>query len=485
MRRVALALVALTLLSTNAFAKVKITIQNVNDAGVGFNDPTPVSPVGGNPGTTLGQQRLNVFQRAAEIWGAVLDSDVDIVVQSSMVDLDCDASFAVLGQARATSTAANFPNAPEADVNYPIALANKFAHTDLTPNKPHITAQFNARVDSKECLNDGVNDENWYYGFDSKHGINEDLLSTVLHELGHGLGFASGVRPDTAQYTTGGRPNAFDLHVLDNSTGRRWTQMSLPQRLASITNTGHLVWDGASSKAAAAKLLKSVPVLTIGSTNYNLGFATYGPAADQSIISANLVIASDAADAAGSSAFDGCSAFTNAAAVKGNIAVVDRGNCNFIVKTKNAEAAGAKALLLVDNKRDTCFAPPMGNGGDASPVSIPTISVNALDGDAIKSQLASPKAATIQIDHTFRSGADSTGNIRLFAPCTVIGGSSISHWDVVASPDLLMEPYSTDSLTDDLDITVNQLIDIGWSTASQHPAEPPPVTGRQFLKRGH
>ena len=30
-----------------------VTIQNTNLAGVGFNDPTPVAPVTGNPGTTL------------------------------------------------------------------------------------------------------------------------------------------------------------------------------------------------------------------------------------------------------------------------------------------------------------------------------------------------------------------------------------------------------------------------------------------------
>jgi hypothetical protein len=45
-----------------------IVIVNGNAAGVGFNDPTPVAPVGGNPGTTLGQQRLNAFEYAASLW---------------------------------------------------------------------------------------------------------------------------------------------------------------------------------------------------------------------------------------------------------------------------------------------------------------------------------------------------------------------------------------------------------------------------------
>ena len=34
--------------------------------GAGFDDPTVVDPVGGNPGTTLGEQRLIVVEFAAE-----------------------------------------------------------------------------------------------------------------------------------------------------------------------------------------------------------------------------------------------------------------------------------------------------------------------------------------------------------------------------------------------------------------------------------
>jgi len=64
-----------------------IVILNANAAGVGFNDPTPAAPVGGNPGTTRGQQRLNAFQAAANIWGATLNSTVTIVVQATLEPL--------------------------------------------------------------------------------------------------------------------------------------------------------------------------------------------------------------------------------------------------------------------------------------------------------------------------------------------------------------------------------------------------------------
>ena len=63
---------------------VTITIVNINAPGVGFNDPTPVPPVGGNTGTTLGQQRLIAFQHAAGL-GPTLDSPVPVFVTAQFI----------------------------------------------------------------------------------------------------------------------------------------------------------------------------------------------------------------------------------------------------------------------------------------------------------------------------------------------------------------------------------------------------------------
>src|SRR5436190_17938404 len=86
----------------------QFVIVNINAAGVGFNDPTPAVPVGGNTGTTKGQQRLIVFQYAAQKWGDTLDSSVPVLVDASMVPLTCTATSAVLGSAGTTTIFANF-----------------------------------------------------------------------------------------------------------------------------------------------------------------------------------------------------------------------------------------------------------------------------------------------------------------------------------------------------------------------------------------
>ena len=44
------------------------TLVNGDGPNEGFNDPTPVAPVGGNPGTTLGEQRRNAFAHATGLW---------------------------------------------------------------------------------------------------------------------------------------------------------------------------------------------------------------------------------------------------------------------------------------------------------------------------------------------------------------------------------------------------------------------------------
>jgi len=55
------------------------------------------------------------------------------------------------------------------------------------------------------------------------------------------------------------------------------------------------------------------------------------------------------------------------------------------------------------------------------------------------------------------------GHVRLYAPTTWDDGSSVSHWDTTASPNLLMEPYATGSTRGYTDLTTCVLYDIGWT----------------------
>lgn len=479
MKRAAVFLFAL-LLASSAFAKAKITIVNADAAGTGFNDPTPATPVGGNPGTTLGQQRLNAFQFAADLWGSLLNSDVEIVVSATFAPINRGGTDKcnILGQAGPEDFLLNFDKAPRQNVWYPVALANAIAGKDLRPDAPDITAQFNSLIDTDQCTSGGGG--KWYYGLDNNHGANGiDLVVVLLHELAHGLGISG-----TTSLGTGSDPKGFpsihEVHTLDTASGLRWDQMTSGQRQASSVNTSRLVWDGSSTRLLANEILSSVTTLTVTAPaavarNYDIGTASFGAPADKTALSGTIVAAADPANTDGPTTTDGCSPYTNADAIAGNIALVDRGTCTFVLKALNAQAAGARGLVIADNRKDTCLAPGM--AGDNPTITIPVISITQDDGTAIRQ--ASGVMATLRIDPANMAGANEMGMIRLYAPCTLVSGSSVFHWDVTAFPNLLMEPAINNDLPHGVDVTLNQLIDMGWSRASDSSLP----SGRRTLKR--
>ena len=83
-----------------AHAAATITVVNLDSPGEGFNDPSapdPDSTNGGNAGATLGAQRLNAFQFAANLWGGLVTSSVTIRVGAHFDPLTCTSTSATLG----------------------------------------------------------------------------------------------------------------------------------------------------------------------------------------------------------------------------------------------------------------------------------------------------------------------------------------------------------------------------------------------------
>lgn len=247
--RVVLSIAAALLLGAVAPASAaKLTIVNLDaGTGKGLDDKTPVRPVGGNPGTTLGAQRLNALRQAADTWGKGLSDQIEILVSATFLPLTCDERTAFLGAAGPTVVEANFPNAPLRDTWYPIALANKLAGVDLDPPAPaglvgdDIVAYFNSSVGGRNCLKGA----SWYYGFDGKAGGQEiDFITVALHELAHGLGAISFVNLANGQNLGPNQLNDVWNHMLqDGASGRRWSEMSSEERRLSAIS-GNLLWNG-------------------------------------------------------------------------------------------------------------------------------------------------------------------------------------------------------------------------------------------------
>jgi hypothetical protein len=457
--RLAATLAAL-LIAGAAHGSATITVINADGLGEGFNDQTHVAPVGGNPGTTLGQQRWNVVQQAASIWGALITSPEPILIQVGFNPMSCTATSAVLGAAGPRFVEYGDPNFEFQHVWYHEALANKQAGTDLTPpfatdNGSDINAQFNSSIGLVGCLQAS----SWYYGYDHNEGSKIDLLAVVLHEFAHGLGFSTVTNAATGEFFTGPPtlPALFDHFLYDETSALHWDEMTPEQRVASAVNTGNLSWDGVAVNGVAPWTMAHAPELGVsfGAGHIDGSAGSFGsPLALDGVTGQAVVVVDPTAPAN-----DGCETpFANAGALAGKIAVMDRGLCTFTLKAANAQAAGAIGCVFVNNTSGA-FSP---SGTDPS-VTIPVIAVSQADGVALKAAIAAgPTPVTLRLSTTQVAGLTPSGRLRMYAPNPLVPGGSVSHWDPAAAPNLLMEPALNSDLTSDVDLTKQLFSDIGW-----------------------
>jgi hypothetical protein len=245
-------LISPLLVCPEAAQTATITVVNLDGPGEGFNDPSPPDPAstaGGNNGPTLGAQRMVAFQRAANIWGGLLSSPVEIRIGANFDPLACTDVSAVLGRATPNTAHRDFAGAPLPNTWYPQALANSFVGADLVPDVNDINAIFNSAIGTI-CPFPAV----WYYGVDANPPAGLlDFVSVVLHELAHGLGFVSFVN-----LATGAKllelDDVFSRNLEDHSTAKLYPEMTNTERVNASQNTGNLHWVGANVVVASGRL---------------------------------------------------------------------------------------------------------------------------------------------------------------------------------------------------------------------------------------
>jgi hypothetical protein len=233
------------------------------------------------------------------------------------------------------------------------------------------------------------------------------------------------------------------------------------------------VWSGGNVTAGVPLVLSpGTPLLNVTSPSsvanvYAVGTASFGPAlASPGILGEVMPVVSQVGGTG-----PGCDAFNavNQMAVNGKIALIDRGICAFTVKVKNAQNAGAIGVIIADN---VAGSPPAGMGGADPTISIPSVRISLADANTLKDALKfrsrthSGMFARMGLDLSVRSGATALGQALLFTPNPYQSGSSVSHWDTIAFPNLLMEPNINADLTHNVtvpfDLTLRLLLDIGW-----------------------
>ncbi len=210
------------------------------------------------------------FQYAVTIWQDLIYSPVPIHIQATWESLDSD----VLGSCSPSDYFSNFNSTQIWNCYYPIALVEKMlGHEVNSPTGYEIEASFNKDF------------ANWYFGVDGDTPTDKyDFVSTVLHELTHGLGFHGFFYSDgrgRGGYGTDGRGAAFDQFVM-NKKGEKLVDTELfANPSVALYQNFTSGWLEYSTKLVSDQLPRLYAPTTwdSGSSIYHLNDATY-PAGD-------------------------------------------------------------------------------------------------------------------------------------------------------------------------------------------------------------
>jgi len=203
--------------------------SNPSDCDESFwNDTTAATPVGGNTGTTLGQQRKNALNYAGQQLVQQLNIQVALQVNACGAHLGGDKNSAEVAHAGPNSF---FFDEPQSPANYlpkkytwyPSTLVVKLGGTSLcalaggscsgSANEV-IQAVFNEDIGNADV----IGGEPFYYGYtpQSGGGPSIDFISVAMHEMTHGLGFIGLVNTDSSQGPLGAKAG---LQILSDGSG--------------------------------------------------------------------------------------------------------------------------------------------------------------------------------------------------------------------------------------------------------------------------
>jgi extracellular elastinolytic metalloproteinase len=127
--------------------------------------------------------------------------------------------------------------------------------------------------------------------------------------------------------------------------------------------------------------VNSPPSIATGYTAVESSLSTANHLSNTGAITGNVVLYND--NASGTT-HDACIPAANSGALSGKIALISRNNCNYTTKIKNAQNAGAIAVIVFSSLPGA----PVVMGGADNTITIPAVMISQSDGALIAAQLA-------------------------------------------------------------------------------------------------
>jgi hypothetical protein len=225
---------------------------------INFLEAGSTNALWGDNAITWPTAASNAVVYGASIWETLLNSTVPITINAAWVD---NLGAGVLGHSGSIDFFRDFSGAPVASTWYSATLANSLHGSDLEPSDVDIYMGFSSTF-------------SWYTGTDANPpGSQYDLVSVVLHEICHGLGFAGSMNVSGGQGSWGAGtsyPFIYDRFTEDAAGVSLLNTGVYPNPSAALKNaltTGDVYFDGVHANAANGSV--RVPLYT--PTTWNSG----------------------------------------------------------------------------------------------------------------------------------------------------------------------------------------------------------------------
>ncbi len=149
------------------------------------------------------EEAKKAFQYAISIWENLIVTPVPVHVEAHWENLAGN----VLAKGRPSVFFNNFSGTPMRDIYFPVALAEKISGRNLNGENPDIICHFNSSY-------------KWYFGTDGNTpSTHYDFVSSVLHEITHGLGFSGFLKANNGTgffNNTNNLPSIYDYFIFNN-----------------------------------------------------------------------------------------------------------------------------------------------------------------------------------------------------------------------------------------------------------------------------